>query len=79
MKLTQHDRILKYIIDFGSITTLEAFTELGISKLTTRISELRAKGFNIIDKQESSKNRWGEVCHYNRYFLEMKNAESANC
>lgn len=30
---TQVERIKKYIEDFGSITTLEAFTELGIVRL----------------------------------------------
>ena len=70
MRMTQQQRILKYIEDFGSITTLEGFTELGISKLTTRISEIRASGVKILDKTESSKNRWGEITHYKRYFFE---------
>ena len=41
---TQCDRIKKYIEDFGSITTLEAFTELGVVRLGARISEMRANG-----------------------------------
>lgn len=70
MKMTQQQRILKYIEDFSSITTREGFTELGISNLTTRISELRASGVKILGKNESSKNRWGEITHYKRYFFE---------
>ena len=30
-KLTQRDRILQYLQDFGSITSYEAYTELGIT------------------------------------------------
>ena len=31
-KLTQRDRILQYLQDFGSITSYEAYTELGITQ-----------------------------------------------
>lgn len=72
MKETQHQRIVKYIKRFGSITTLEAFWDLGITKLTTRISEMRKKGMVIVGKREEVLNRYGETCHINRYFLEEK-------
>lgn len=68
-KITQHDRILQYIKDFGSITTIEAFSELGITKLSTRVSEMRDRGINIVDMPETSRNRYNEICHYKRYFL----------
>lgn len=70
MKQTQHAKILKYMADNGSITTLEAYEKLKITKLTTRISELRSQGVRIIGIHESYKNDLGEVSHYNRYFLE---------
>lgn len=75
---TQCDRIIIYIKDFGSITTLEAFTELGIVRLGARISELRAKGLPIDDKPEIVKNRYGESCHIKRYFLREVNATNDN-
>ena len=56
--------------DFGSITTLEAFTELGVVRLGARISELRDRGVAIIGKNETVKNRYGENCHIKRYYLE---------
>lgn len=31
-KMNQHDRIIQYMRDFGSITTLDAFRDLGITK-----------------------------------------------
>lgn len=70
---TQVERIKKYIDDFGSITTLEAFTELGIVRLGARISEMRKAGIDIQDKQECVKNRYGEKCYIKRYFLENNN------
>ena len=69
MRLTQHDRIIQYMKDFGSITTLDAFRDLGITKLTTRISEMRASGMEIIGKPETVKNRYGDKCHIHRYTL----------
>lgn len=72
---TQVDRIKKYIEDFGSITTLEAFTELGIVRLGARISEMRKAGINIQDKQECVKNRYGEKCYIKRYFIPKENEQ----
>lgn len=37
MKMTQKDRIINYIREFGSITSWEAFEELGIMQLGARI------------------------------------------
>ena len=66
---TQCQRIMKYINDFGSITTLEAFTELGVVRLGARISELRKIGTPVIGKNESVRNRYGEKCHIKRYYI----------
>ena len=38
--MTQNQRILKYMEDFGSISTLEAFKELGVTRLASRIHEI---------------------------------------
>ena len=40
-------RVFDYMSDFGSITTLQAFTDLGESRLSARIFELREKGFTF--------------------------------
>lgn len=34
-KKTQADRVLDYIKQFGSITTLEAFRDLGVTRLSS--------------------------------------------
>lgn len=66
---TQCERIREWLNDFGSITTFEAFTELGILRLGARISEMRKSGMKIADKQECVKNRYGEKCYVKRYFF----------
>lgn len=69
-RMTQKELIIKYMEDFGSITTIEAFTDLGITKLTTRISELRKDGIIIASKRIDKKNRYGKKVKFNRYWLE---------
>lgn len=72
MKETQHDRIINYLKAFGSITPMEAFMDLGITKLATRVSEMRRLGFEFEQKMEESTNRYGEIVRYMRYSLPNK-------
>lgn len=65
--MTQCERILKYIDEKGSITPFEAFTELGITKLATRVSELLRSGEKIQKKMVSGTNRFGEKIQYMEY------------
>lgn len=67
---TQRHRVLDYMRDFGSITSYEADRELGVSRLASRITELKKMGYNIVSKFEPVKNRYGEVCHVKRYRIE---------
>ena len=71
-KPTQVQRILKYMNDFGSITTLEAVNDLGVLRLASRISEMREDGYNIDCKMETVRNRYGEKCHVKRYSLKKE-------
>ena len=64
---TQADQIRRYVRQNGSITTMEAFFELGITKLATRISEMKRNGIAIVGETEYSKNRYGQTVHYKRY------------
>ena len=74
MKKTQKELILEYITCFGSISPMEAFADLGITKLATRISEMRKCGKEFKIETEKSKNRFGKVVHYARYsFTEGEN------
>ena len=65
--MTQKERIVQYMDDFGSITTMEAFSDLGITRLASRIHELVRSGLHIKKEIVTSKNRYGEDVHYTRY------------
>lgn len=65
--MTQNQRIIQYLNDFGSITTYEAMIDLGVARLASRIHELRKGGIDIIGEKETAKNRYGELTHYIRY------------
>ena len=65
--MTQCDKILKYINDFGSITSYEAYAELGITQLGARIFELEDEGYVFRKETVESKNRYGEKVQYKRY------------
>ena len=67
-KITMKDRILNYIRDFGSITTFEAFTELGCTRLSEYIRQLRID-LNIGDEWVKTTNRYGEKVEYKKYFI----------
>lgn len=69
MGITQNDRVLRYIREFGSITQLEALQDLGVMRLASRVSDLRRQGVKIVSKTEAVKNRYGETCHIKRYSL----------
>lgn len=67
--MTQKERVLKFLKDFGSISRREAFIDLGIVELSSRIGELEAMGYEFDRQNESSKNRYGETVCYTRYSL----------
>lgn len=69
MAMTDGKRILDYIIRNGSITTAQSFYDLGISKLSTRVSEMRAKGTVIADEWVDVDRRDGKKARVKRYFL----------
>lgn len=69
MTVTQCDRIIRHLRDYGSITSLEAMSEYGIMRLASRITDLRAQGVEIVSETVTGKNRYGESTHYKRYRL----------
>lgn len=69
MKTTQKQRIINYIREFGSITSYEAYADLGITQLGARIDQLKKDGYEFKTEWESSTNRFGERTDYKRYYL----------
>lgn len=67
-KLTnQQFSILAFICANGSITPMDAYSELWITKLATRISEMKAIGIRFDQEYESRENRFGKKVRFMRY------------
>lgn len=71
--MTQKERILKYIKEFGYITSWQAYQDLGIMQLGARIDQLQKEGYKFKTEWEYKKNRYGENVSFKRYSLEVAN------
>jgi len=65
--MTQHELILAHMDTYGSITPMDAFMDYGITKLATRVSELRRQGVSITKEPTEAKNRFGQTVRFMRY------------
>lgn len=73
--MTQCERVLKYLDDFGSINPLQAMADLGVMRLAARVSDLKKDGYPISRRMVAAKNRYGETICFAEYRMEeSKNA-----
>lgn len=70
MKTTQCERVLKYIEDFGSITSLQAMRDLSCMRLASRIADLKRMGYPVRKRSAKAVNRYGETCYFAEYYIE---------
>ena len=68
--MTQNDRILQHLQEFGSITSLEAMNWYGVYRLASRIADLKKEGIAIEKRYITGKNRYGEKMRFAEYRLE---------
>lgn len=68
-KLNQRQQILNYIDEWGSITSYEAYLDLGITQLSTRLSELKEQGYVFTYDWIVKKNRYGKNIRFKEYKL----------
>lgn len=73
--MTQCERVLQYMQDFGSINPMQALGDLGCYRLGARIYDLRQGGHHITRRMVSAKNRYGESVSYAEYRLADNNAQ----
>lgn len=69
-KMTQDERVLNYMKQFGGITTQEAFIDLGVTRLSAKIYNLKKRGYKITSEYKTGKNRFGETTYFKKYMLE---------
>lgn len=77
--MAQCEKIVFYIQMFGSISSMEAFRDLGITRLSARIYELRNAGYQFDEEFETSKNRFGESVSYKRYRFQKETKSGKKC
>jgi hypothetical protein len=73
--MTQCERVLDYMREFGSITPLDAMQDLGCMRLAPRIADLRDQGYAIGRRMKSRKNRYGKSVSFAEYYLEEEKHE----
>lgn len=69
MAVTQCEKILQHLEQYGSITAMEAVNEYGIMRLASRITDLKKQGVPINRDIVSGKNRFGENIYFAKYTL----------
>ena len=67
--MNQRQQIIKYIEDFGHITSYEAYIDLGITQLATRIKELKEQGYVFNYTWVTKKNRYNKPVRFKEYKL----------
>lgn len=60
------EKVLIYLQEHGTITTWEAIKELGCTRLSEYIRQLRQE-YIINDEWITGKNRWGEPVKWKEY------------
>lgn len=64
----QRQMVIDFIDDNGSITPLDAIREFGITRLASRVYELKKRdGIELKATPETSVNRYGKKVTYARY------------
>ena len=67
--MTQQEMIIDYMEANKYITPADAFVDLSITKLATRVSELKRAGYAICDEWVEDKNKFGQPVRYKKYWI----------
>ncbi len=66
---TQCGRLLAYVEEHGSISTMQAIMELGIINPAARVLELKRSGVRVVTTMNEGRNRFDEPCRYAVYTI----------
>lgn len=69
---TQCEKIINYCKENGSITSMEAFSELGITRLASRVHDLRNAGYDVESTTVTGKNRDGDSTRWSVYTIKER-------
>ena len=66
---SQNDKILAYLANHKTITSLDAVREMGCMRLSARIADLERRGVRFIHQPVIVENRYGQKCRVMSYAL----------
>tara|TARA_X000001382_G_scaffold101953_3_gene76666 strand:- start:509 stop:736 length:228 start_codon:yes stop_codon:yes gene_type:complete len=66
-KDTHKSRLLAYLYQYKSITSLEAIRDLGNTRLSATIFTLRDEGYGITSESVKVYTRWGTTTNVTKY------------
>lgn len=72
MRKPQQVRVYEYMKEHNGITTMQAYEDLRITRLSARIFDLKNLGVKI-EKEHIVKKKNGERTDYDRYFVAADN------
>lgn len=75
---TQRQAVLEWLQTGAGITSMEAFKELGATRLSAIIFDLRKRGYNIEAQDVQVKNRFGNTVTIARYRLQDSPADNGD-
>lgn len=74
---TQREEVRNHMLEFGNITSWEAFMDYGITRLSAIIHKLRHdEGMGIGSETVTKKNRYGNLVNFSKYTHEKPNKEA---
>ena len=68
-KVSQKSKVLNHLQNHRCITSMEAFSKYGATRLSAIIFDLRDEGYLIKTNKVTKKNKDGNVCNYAEYSL----------
>lgn len=70
--VNQNEEILYHLKFVGVLTSMSAIKYYGITRLSSRVHELKKDGWDIRSETIRFKTRHGRNAHYNEYYLIRK-------
>lgn len=65
----QMEEVKRHLYEVGHLTTFEAFSEYGITRLSDKIFKLRGIGWKIKNDNVTKTNRYGSLVTFKKYTL----------
>lgn len=67
--MSQKQRVLEHLQENGSITSMEAFRKLHVTRLSAVVFDLKKAGHKFETETIRGKNKFGEKTSYAKYTL----------